>query len=228
MKVKGWIFVAGILLLVLVGCQKSEDEIEKNILYHMEERYGEEFEIVDVNYNKSSGVYEVGLQTEKIKNGFAAKVSYSTDEEIFDDYYARLYCAKVTEDFKKIFDISENAYVYTDFQFDVVTPTDTDITFEEFKASADLDSMVTDIKLYYAASNEEVERIKRRLLNEIPEFSYSKCDIGVYIVMDEEISDIENFIRNHYLLYDNMNLMDDYEYVFKVKKREGEVFFSEK
>ena len=228
MKVKVWIFVAGILLLVLMGCQKSEEEIEKIVLYHMEERYGEEFEIVDVNYNKSSGVYEVGLQTEKIKNGFAAKVSYSSDEDIFDDYYARLYCAKVTEDFKKTFDLSENAYVYTDFQFDVVTPTDTDIIFEEFKASADLDSMVTDIKLYYAASEEEVEKTKRLLLNEIPEFSYSKCDIGVYVVMDEEISDIENFIRNHYLLYDNMNLMDDYEYVFKVKKREGEISLTEK
>lgn len=228
MKAKGWIFLVGILLLVLVGCQKSEEEIEKTVLRHMEERYGEEFEIVDVNYNKSSGIYEVGLQTEKIKNGFAAKVSYSSNEKIFDDYYARLYCAKVTEDFEKIFALSEKVYVYTDFQFDVVTPIEADITFDEFIALADLDTLVTDIKLYCATSNEDVERIEQFLLNTLPEFSYSKCDISVYVVTDEEIADIEYFIRNHYLLYDNVNLMDDYEYVFKVKKRDGEIFLTEK
>lgn len=226
MKVKGWIFAVSIVLLAFTGCTKSEGQIEKIILQHMEERYGEEFEIVDVNYNKSSGSYEVGLQTEKIKNGYAAKVSYSSDEQIFDDYYARLYCAEITESFKKKLDLSVNGYVYTDFQFDVITPSNTDMTFEEFKVFAELDSLVTDIKLYCTDLDEK--KMKDILLNAVSHLPISKCDISVYFVTEEEVSDIEYFIRNHYLLYDNMNLMDDYEYVFKVKKRDGEISITER
>lgn len=228
MKARRLIFLTGILLMVFMGCKKSEEQVEKIILQYMQERYGEEFQIVDTNYNKASGFYEVGIQTEKIENGYAAKVSYSSDEKIFDDYYARLYCAKVTEDFKKTFELSDKVYVYTDFQFNVATPIDLDITFEEFIASANLDTLVTDIKLYCDASEEEVEKVKENLLNKISIFPYSKCNIGVYVVTEAEVFDIEYFIRNHYLLYDNINLMDDYEYVFKIQKRDREISLIEK
>lgn len=226
MKVKIWMLVVGILLLTCVGCQKREEQIENIVLKHMEGRYGEKFEVVDINYNKSSGDYEVGLQTEKIKNGYAVKVSYSSDEKIFDNYYARLYCAEVTESFKEKLDSSVNGYVYTDFKFDVVTPLNTDMTFEEFKIFGGLDSLVTDIKLYCSAIEEE--KMKTLLLDIVSHFESAKCDISVYFVTEEEISDIELFIRNQYLLYDDMNLMDDYEYVFKVTKRDGEISLTEK
>ena len=222
MKYKIIVLLAA-LLLILVGCQNDEEKIKSLMLSDLEERYYEKFEIVDFNYNKANHFYEAGVQTEKTKAGYAAEVTYSPDDGVFDEYYTHLYCIEVTNELKKLIELSDDYYMYTMFPISIVTPREVDISYDSFVTYADLENTVINCYVYFPIGSKELEEVREKITNAAMGLDNPNCNISIYFVSEETISDVKYFITNHYKIYDDDKLSYDWDEQIQIKKRDGKI-----
>lgn len=209
-------------MCMLTGCQNKEEKIKEEILEYMEQQYSEEFEIVDFNYNRAYGHYEAGVQTNKIKDGRAAEVTYEK-RGMYDDYYASLYCIGVTEDFEDALILPGEKYVYSGFIISMVGPQDKKNSYEEYKEYMNVDNAITVINLYYASDDEKSETVKQAVANALEALDNPNCNVNVHFVLEDDIPNIKQYVTTHYRCYDTDNQLKYYDCAFQVKKRDGVV-----
>lgn len=219
---KKHILFALVPTLLLTGCQGTE-KIHSKMLSHMEEKYSEDFEIVDYNYNKTYGCYEIGVQTDAIKDGLAAEVDYYRNGEIYDGYYANLYLAEVTEAFENVLDLSGEYYTYSEYLIDMMGPQNKTNSYEEYKSCMKVDTAVVMISLFLGSGFENPEEIKQKVSGAIQSLENPNCDVDVYFVSERDLYDVKNYVTTHYRRYDSDDLLSRYAYDFRIRKRNDSV-----
>lgn len=193
------------------------------ILAEMEERYDEEFEIVDFGYNKTYDCYEAGVQTDKTKDTVATEVSYYEDDGMYDEYYANIYCTELTGAFSSELELSGDTYIYTRFLVGISVSEESTMNYEEFQEYYNTDELITGIEVYYAHGGEDMDTLKEEITAVLQALDKSDCNVSLYLVSAKELPEIKEYVTQHYRLYGTGGLLDDYEHDLLIKKRDGEI-----
>lgn len=217
-----------ILSIVITGCRDKEEEIREKMLSYVEEKYSENFEIVDYNYNKTYKCYEIGVQTDKIKDGLAAEVDYYPQDGIYDGFYSSLYLSEVTKAFQSVLNLPGKNYIFSEYLIDMMGPQDKKSSYEEYKEFMNVDNAVITINVYCESEAEDSKIIMQAVSGAVESLKNPNCDVDVYLVPEGDLSDIKGYVTTHYRRYDSDDLLKRYAYDFRVKKREGVISLLDK
>ena len=218
-KLLGFGMLLTFLISGLLGCQKDEEAIKKNILNEMESRYHVEFEIVDFNYNKTHRCYEAGVQTENTRNSRATEVDFYLKEGTFDNYYANLYCTEAAQKFENYVGFSGTQFVYSEYLLSMRSPQE-EMTYEDLVQFFDLENQIIIVHAFFDEQTESLENVKERVYHAASNMKNPNMDVYVYLLQKEEVEDVKDFVRSHYNVYADDGA-EEYEYVCKINKRDG-------
>lgn len=219
---KKHILFALVPTLLLTGCQGTE-KIHSKMLSYMEEKYSEDFEIVDYNYNKTYNCYEIGVQTDSLKDGLAVEVDYYQNGEIYDGYYANLYLMEVTDAFENVLGLSDTHYTFSEYLIDMMGPRDKTNSYEEYKSFMNAETAIVTINLFLESGSVDPEELLQEVEEAVNSLENPNCDVDVYFVSERDLYTVKNYVTAHYRQYDSDDLLSHYEYDFRIRKRDGHI-----